>query len=392
MRSSQYMFLFGAVSASAAFTSEVNCVTPMGPKPVEPVETVTLSSTSTLVLPDATSTSVVTNTVTEAPVTNTETSTTQVTVTETDSTVTDTFTSTSTSTEIRTDTTTETQTSTDTATVTTTVIVGSVVATPPGFVPISDSVNGYPQRKRDVRHPRDCHHKPTASHATYVPSTSTTYAAASGTCLGEYSQYPQSVQCSETTTAQQTVIVTGVASVTSTITPPPVTSTTTETFTSTSTEVPRAQTTETVTETTTATTTVTETTATTTTTTTTAEATSFALTYEACGPRNILGPRYNGSPISNVFNGANNGQAGGGAIYDNTAAASAEDCCVSCVTKTGCTGSVFAGGRCVLLRNQQRSCGSQSSNVAAFVVSPGSASSGYVLSNGLCGYQKFAPQ
>jgi len=98
MRSPSYVVLLGAVASVSAdvVSSELHCVTAMGPKPVYAVQTV--SSTTTVTLSDATSTTIVTDTVTAAPTTDVVTDTTQVTVTTTESTVTDTFTSTSTET------------------------------------------------------------------------------------------------------------------------------------------------------------------------------------------------------------------------------------------------------------------------------------------------------
>lgn len=262
-----------------------------------------------------------------------------------------------------------------------TTTTSSTVPTPSGFFPISNTANGYPARKkRDVRHPRDCHHRPT---------TTLSYLALNGS----YSQYPQSVQCSATTTTQQTVTVTDTASTTSTITLGPVTETTTKTSTSTSTEVPRAQKTETVTGTTTGSTTVTETTTSITTTTETAEATATALTYAACSAANILGPRFEGNYISdalrtNGFSLAASSQYTGDVRLFITLTDSAEDCCVVCITTPGCRSSASSFSQCYLLLSADGSCpASQSAHPAGFTTRTGGGN-GFTISNGLCGYQK----
>jgi len=385
MRSPSYVVLLGAVASVSAdvVSSELHCVTAMGPKPVYAVQTV--SSTTTVTLSDATSTTIVTDTVTAAPTTDVVTDTTQVTVTTTESTVTDTFTSTSTETETTTLFTTQTDTLTETATTTTTTTDTTVIPTPSGFVPISDTLNGFPQRKRrNVGHP---HCKPKGS----VYSTAAAYLTSSTSSedcgiATTGSTYAQSVACSETITEQQTATATTTTSMT--ITAAPVTSTTTETITSTSTEVPRAETTETLTETTTASTTSTITETQTQTETVTETATAPPQTkYAACSADNILSS-YNGQSIINVYNN-NNGNVGGGSIFDNAQAPSAEDCCALCFNTAGCTGTAYlAPSRCVLLRNAARTCESESANPAVFIVGNGV---GYTLSNSACGYIKAPP-
>lgn len=380
------MVLLGAVASVSGdiVSSQVQCITAMGPKPAYTVQTV--SSTTTVTLDDATTTTIVTDTVTAAPTTDVVTETEQTTVTQTEDTVTDTFTSTSTVTESATETTTQTDTETETVTVTTTTTSVNSILAPTGFVPISGTFNGYPMRKkRNVGHP---HCKPKAS-----PSSSTTPAPYPTATTGAEncgvqstgSTYAQGVVCSETLTEQQTSTATSTASMT--ITPAPVTSTSTETVTSTSTEVPHADVTETLTETTTATTTSTTTETQTETQTVTEEATATATQYAQCGAENLLSS-YNGQSIVNVYNN-NNGNVGGGSIYDNASAASAYDCCVLCATTSGCTGTAFlAPSRCVLLRNAARTCDSEASNPAVFITGSGA---GFTLSNSACGFIKAPP-
>lgn len=388
MRSTSYMVLLGAVASSVSgdvVSTELHCVTAMGPKPVYGVQTV--SSTSTVTLSEATSTTVVTDTVTAAPTTDVVTETAQVTVTQTENTVTDTFTSTSTETDTITTTTTQTDTLTETVTTTTTTTDTTVVPTPAGFLPISDTLAGYPQQKRrNVGHP---HCKPKGS--VYATTSAAAYLASSTKAEDcgvdpTGSTYAQSVACSETITEQHTATATATSSMT--ITAAPVTSTTTETVTSTSTEVPHAETTETLTETTTATATATQTETLTQTETVTETASAPTQTsYAACQASNLLSS-YNGMSIVNVYNN-NNGNVGGGSIYDNASAPSAEACCALCFNTAGCSGTAWlAPSRCVLLRNAARTCDSQSSNPAVFITGNGG---GYTLSNSGCGYIKAPP-
>ncbi|KXJ87583.1 hypothetical protein Micbo1qcDRAFT_216083 [Microdochium bolleyi] len=395
MRSVRCILLMGTLAAAQAANSEVHCVTAMGPKPVSPVGTATAESTSTASLPDVTTTTAVTETLTAAPITETETTTLEVTTTTTENTVTDTYTSTSTETETSTTTTTSTATETSTVNEVVTSTSTTVIGAASTFVPIADTANGYPARKRDS-HRRHCHKATVPKPSQYPTSIVGTYSGAAqpspsdGACsLGEGTQYPTEVQCSVTTTVQQTLTQTETSS--ETVTPAPATETTTSTVTSTSTEVPRASTTQIITETTTATETATATTTTTETTTSTTTETAMATEYAGCGPNNIF-ETYQGRPITNVFNNGN-GQLTGATILDYViGVSSAVQCCVACLKKEGCTGSIYPKGStaCYLMHNRDRTCASQSANQALFVTS--NAGTGYAISNGLCGYQEYRAQ
>lgn len=261
-------------------------------------------------------------------------------------------------------------------------------------MPISDTLNGYPARKRDS-HRRHCHKPSLSEPAPYSTAQIVSYSSAQaspsdGACtIGEGTQYPASVQCSVTSTTQGTATQT--ETITSTTTPAPVTAIETATVTSTSTEVPSASTTLTQTETitATATATVTSTTTETTTSTTTATETATVNGYTGCEANNML-TSYQGRPIRNVFNNGN-GQLAGSTILDFVNTASAIDCCKRCFDTAGCTGSIFpypSGTSCYLLHNADRSCVSQSANQALFIAGSGS-DVGFTLFNGPCGYQEF---
>lgn len=305
------------------------------------------------------------------------------------------------------DTTTETTTTTTTQTATTTSTVNtvetttstSVIAAPSGFVPIADTQNGYPARKRDS-HRRHCHKAtlpkpsvyPTPIAGTYSAaqsspssssSSSSSYATTVPCSVGEGTQYPTAVECSATTTTQLTSTETQTSS--STVTPVPSTTLVTETVTSTSTEVPRASTTLTLTETTTATETDTQTTTVTETATSTSIETVTPTTYAACQANNIL-TNYQGQAIVNVFNRGR----GSATVYDYSQANNPEECCVQCIRKAGCTGTIFGAGStyCLLMYADGRTCASQSSNLSQFVTNSGTASA-FILSNGACGYQQW---
>ncbi|KAH7021352.1 uncharacterized protein B0I36DRAFT_435195 [Microdochium trichocladiopsis] len=385
MRSARYVVLLGGAACVTAdiVSTEVHCVTAIGPSPVSAVATV--SSTTTLTLGDATTTTAVTDTITTAPTTETVTETEQVTVTQTEDTVTSTYTSTSTETETSTETVVQTETLTESVTETTTTTSTSTVPAPTSFLPIADTLAGYPaQKRRHVGHPR-CKPKVSTTSSTAAPYQTTSTSSEDCGVQPVPSQYPQSVQCTETVTEQQTLTETTTSS--TTVTPAPVTATSTETITSTSTEVPQAEVTETLTETTTSTVTTTSTQSTTVTETQTETATASAVAYAACAANNLLSS-YQGMSIVNAYNN-NNGNVGGGSIYDNAQAASAYDCCVLCLNTSGCTGTAFlAPSRCVLLRNSARTCNGQSSNPAVFITGNGA---GYTLSNSACGYFKAPP-
>lgn len=271
----------------------------------------------------------------------------------------------------------------DTQTTTTTTTSTSTVPSPDGFVPVTDTeTNGFPSKRRrnsksdTTKGKSATQKKPTRPHNP---------GASEGV---KCKSYPQSVRCQKTVTDQHRVTVTATErGCTRTIKPTPITKTTTKTITSTSTEVPRASTTVTTTQTTTVVTTTTDTQTTTSTTTSTSTATATAVAYEACSADNIISS-YNGQSIINAYNN-NNGQVGGGSIYDNASASSAEDCCILCINTSGCEGSYFQGGRCVLLHNADRSCTSQSANEIVFVT--GGNGGGFTVSNGLCGYNQYSP-
>ncbi|KAI1337168.1 hypothetical protein F5Y15DRAFT_391620 [Xylariaceae sp. FL0016] len=414
-----------SVRSSAPPTGELQCKTIQGPESRDAVPTSTARDVSTVTLPDATVTTTTIPVATSTEfITITDTATDVVTETTTDSTVTDTFSTTSTETETDTITETATLSEIETVTTTTTVATASTVAAQPGFVGIQDTINGYPAaQKRELSqlgrkrgkcalktpHPTTYTTSPTSSHddgypaysagasshgaypssapasSSAHPSSAPASSSAAPSSGGVSSQYPQSVECTSTTTVQSTVTetVTGPA-ITSTTTPPAITVSTTTTETTTTTIVPDdATVTESFTETTTATATSTTTETTTSTTTTTVEEpTVTATVYEACGANNIIGPQFMDlGMITNVYN---NGRPGA-TIYDTTTAATAYDCCVKCITGSDCSGSAFYSGRCILLHTAGRTCSSQSAASAQYVYS--SSSFGYTLSNGNCGYQ-----
>lgn len=263
-------------------------------------------------------------------------------------------------------------------------------------MPIVDTQNGYPARKRDS-HRRHCHKATLPKPSVYPAPIAGTYSAAQSSpisssgsyattvpcSVGEGTLYPTAVECSATTTAQLTSTETQTSS--STITPAPSTTLVTETVTSTSTEIPRASTTLTLTETSTATETDTQTTTVTETATSTSTETITPTSYAACQANNIL-TKYQGQAIVNVFNRGR----GSATVYDYSQADTPEECCVQCIRKDGCTGTIFRAGDayCLLMYADGRTCASQSSNIAQFVTGS-STDTAFILSNGACGYQQW---
>lgn len=364
--------LLSAAAVQARRTTELNCYTEMGTKSVKGrIQTSTKAAVRTVyMLPSIVrSTKTKTITITDPATTETITSTVEETITTTDTTVTDTFSTTSTETVTETDTasTTVTETQTETSFITTTST--PVIAAPSGFLNIRDTRNQI-NAKREIAHPH------------YVERGNKK--PPKGGCLID--EYPQRVQCKKTVKVRETktIVVPGRPS-TATVTPAPVTVTETSTTTSTSTVVPdnvsttlSFSTTETATETTTTTITE-EITATSTTIITVAAPTPF---YEACGERNMLGPRTDEGHIYDTYN---TGRYSG-TIYDYILTTSAYDCCVACMNKADCTAAMLIGtSSCLLLHNAQRTCTSQTANPAFYLWS----SQPYrtiVLSNGPCGY------
>ncbi|KAF2501738.1 hypothetical protein BU16DRAFT_206517 [Lophium mytilinum] len=350
----------------ASTTTNLNCATKMGKHSACPVPTCTKLWTveaPPVIIPSYTQ---MTLTYTGNASTITSTETVQVTATVTDSTITDTFSTTSTEYDTITETISTTTTFTETDTATTTSTYTSSVPTASGFVPVSDTLNGYPGSQSQKRNDW---------------SQLEARAANSTECGVPKDDYPQSVECLAEIMVQSTKLVTVTQSPTVTIiTPAPSSTTVQSTTTSTSTIVPddvstteSFSTTETMTET--ATLSFTETA----TTTTTVEAAAATTVIAACAADNIVGP-IDGRSIYNVFNIGPNAAT----IYDNAAATSAYDCCAQCFNKDGCTGSIYGYGRCLLMHNSARTCDSQSANVAYFVAQTGSG--GYAVSNGNCGY------
>ncbi|KAJ1323940.1 PAN domain-containing protein [Microdochium nivale] len=385
MRSAQCMFLVGALVASAAASSEVNCLTTIGPKPVDPVETVTAESTSTVRLPDATTTTAVTETVMAAPVTNTDTTTIEVTVTITEDTITDTYTSTSTETDATTQSVTATVTQTSTVIEVTTSTTTSMIPAPSGFVPVADTANGFPVRKRDS-HRRRCQKASLLEPSQYSTPIAGSYSAAQPASssgdpytIGSSTLYQTRVQCSVTTTAEQRT-VTETSTSLSTLTPEPVTMIATMTVTTTSTEAPRASTTVVETETTTATATATATTTITEMTTSMTTQMPIATAHAACAADSDNFISVYKSGFINSFSGNNMGRE---IVAGLTSAA---QCCSRCFATPGCSASGFRvkENLCLLLRNTDNTCRSQGAHKATFGAS--AASLVYDVSNGPCGY------
>jgi hypothetical protein len=120
-------------------------------------------------------------------------------------------------------------------------------------------------------------------------------------------------------------------------------------------------------------------------TTTTVTSTATATSYDACQTDNIVSS-VNGKIINNLYN---QGPYGTGATtYDSASTADAQGCCVfaqinQAPNGTRYQGYVYLGTRCFLIKSSTATCAADQN---AGYATLGTASSGYTVGNGPCGY------
>ena len=327
-------------------STRVACTSHDGPVPTSTVCSVVHEKHT---IEQVTTTTPVT-TVTGSPTTTVVTETATTTVTLTEPTLTGTYTSTSTvdSTVITTVATiTSTETDDSGATVSSTVTSTTTIATPAGYVAVSDSTgeqnaaSGSEKRGRSLV---DSSRQLAAERRrSPAPAAAPAKRAAAALPKGAEDLHPQQVLCTLTVETLFTVHSTRYAP-TRTVTKcgPTVTASSTTTATSTSTVIPSATTTVVVTSTSTVISSVTETDTSTVLTTATVVATSASTVYAACATNFLLGPNLaNGQGVANAVA----QQSGENDLVISVATATtAYDCCAACQSDNSdvCWGSWFA--------------------------------------------------
>ncbi|KAF2488664.1 hypothetical protein BU16DRAFT_568183 [Lophium mytilinum] len=364
------------LTAAGSTVSSVKCSTKYGPKSVAPVKTASYALTVplywfkiTTLTPQATTTPPVTTTT----LSFTSTSTVYTTLDQ----VTDTFSSTSTVLESVTITETETDSVTETDTYTSTSTPSTTIPASAGFTPISSNIANSSKKRRSAGKPADALVPEIDERA--ATGTKFKLSLKNGKIACSPAVYPQAVTCAGVVKVYSTKTLTVTAKKTHTNTAPTPTSTTSTTITETSTSTITpidASTTLSFTETDTLTFTESDTaTVTVATVTNTVGAVAPTSTYyAACAPNNVISTVNGQGIVQAYYNNPN--------YFSSTGAGSGYDCCVACITTSGCGGTYGAPGACYLL---MEGSGCSQSQEAYELELGGSGDQGIYASNGYCG-------
>ena len=364
--------LFVDAIAAGTTLSQIKCTTKVGPQSTSSVHTTTLALTIPLYFYQVT-TLTPQATITPAATTTTISTTTTQTVVTTQTQLTDTFSTTSTVSVTNTITATETDSTTTTYTTTSTSTPSTTVPASAGFIPIQSSIPNSAQ-KRDADVLEDAHAVEERAAASSTKPYHLYMQQGHMTCSP--AAYPTAVTCAGLVEVISTSTITKTATTTHTNTASTPTSSTTTTITQivTSTVTPiDASTTLSFTDTSTVSSTTTSTTTTTFSQTATVGAVAPTSTfYAACSANNII-TTYQGEFIEASYILASS--------YTYNSASTAYDCCVTCITTTGCAGTYGAPEGCYLAMGQ----GTCTQNGPAFGLVFGSSNYGIYASNGYCG-------
>jgi hypothetical protein len=371
------LLLTSEASPSATTKSFVTCITKNGPKPVATVKT----TSRILTVPFygfRFTTTTPTRVTTPAPTTTTVTVTWTSVSTLTSTQETDTFSETITTTDTITTTSTDLTSVTSSNTVTVTLSPVTTLAAPVGFQPVRASIPNSVKRRSDNQ-------SKDASNGSSLEKRAEgeiTLFFKDGKAQCSPPVYPTAVTCAGIAKVITKSTITRTAK-TKTVTASKPTSsvTTTTSFIRTTTLTPvRASTTLSFTTGTVITETQLQATTTTFSATQTVEVVQPSSTYyAACSSDNIIS-KVNGAFISNIsYKGGIGGQS-----LQSLVTTSPYECCASCMSAPGCSGSMYLqkGSRCFLLIQPPGLCSLDA--IAGQVLGQGQAEA-YIVSNGLCG-------